>query len=153
MSLCSFWQITWSLLHSRLRRPLLMEERRKWRPWSAIRKFRSPNQNTTLWERERAMEPRLYLLYNPSVHIFHSASVRALTCGPARLGSRWCQSLASPGCTRTRPRAAERSSCGLLGGSWGSTPCGRRKKNARTLLLYYPNTDKQRRRNVQEYVK
>lgn len=42
--------LTWSLSHSRLKRPLLIEERRKCIPWSAIRKLRSPNQKTTLGE-------------------------------------------------------------------------------------------------------
>ncbi len=46
LCLCVF--LTWSLFHSRLNRPLLIEERRKCIPWSAIRKFRSPNQKTTL---------------------------------------------------------------------------------------------------------
>lgn len=40
--------LTWSLVHSKLSRPLLIDERRKCRPWSAMRKFRSPKQNTAL---------------------------------------------------------------------------------------------------------
>lgn len=51
------YHITWSLLQSKLRRPLLMDERMKCKPWSAIRKFRSPRQNTTLCGRETEPSP------------------------------------------------------------------------------------------------
>lgn len=154
MCVCLFQGITWSLFQSKLRRPLLMDERMKCKPWSAIRKFRSPKQNTTLCV--RGMEPHFTCYNNPHC-IFFSLCVCAragiLTCGPGYLGCQRCRSLVPPGCTQAHQHAAERSSCELLGGSWGSTPCGHRRKNAQTLLLYYPDTDKHRRRNTECKVK
>lgn len=45
------------------------------------------------------------------------ACVRPLTRGRGLVACQRCRSLVSPGCTPIRRRAAERSSCVLLGGS------------------------------------
>lgn len=124
---------TWSLLHSKLKRPLLMEERKKCRPWSAIRKFRSPNQNTTLKEKDDGLFYLFTLQSSGHVHIH-----QFLTCGPGHEECLRCQSLAHPGCAQTHRLAAERSPYERPGGSWGSTPCDHRRKTALIQHLYCP---------------
>ncbi len=129
--LCLCVCLTWSLFHSRLNRPLLIEERRKCIPWSAIRKFRSPNQKTTLKCGTTAMCVR-------KNEREQTLSNLALTCGQELVVCCTYRSLVCQVYNQIHPFVAGRSSYEPPDDSSENTACDRRMRNVQTHHLYFP---------------
>lgn len=105
-----FVPITWSLSHSRFKRPLLIDERRKCKPWSAIRKLRSPNQNTTLWETDgvslylncNARELNCFTKMKKCVCVWWLTDLWSCTCGVLSVSNSCVSRMYSNSSTRCR---------------------------------------------------
>lgn len=142
--------LTWSFSHKSEYLLLLMADFTTCISRSSMRKFRSPNQNTTLWEKSFNEEVTYFCLHmfpshtdNTAVYapaVARNGVLCRLTRGQGPRRQPDPRTAAAAGCSQNPPCAVRSFPCEPAGDSWGSRWCDQTPTCGHSPHLYSPVT-------------